>query len=133
MTKKVNRMGHQGDVFFQKLDMSDAEFDKLMKSGEASKIDVDEHNCTTVLKGEATNHHHVFRDNSAIELGFIRQEGNVQVMVARINKPANLEHYHVKEKALTKEHDTVMFPPGIYEFRSQEETSSDGILRPVVD
>ncbi len=111
MSKKVDDhkiAGHQGDVHFKYMATGD-----LTGVEGLEEVSLDEFEALTVVRGEATNHHHVIEDPSAVKLFKYRTSAEgLERYALQVNKPTRLIHYHVKNKELTGEHNAIDLKPG---------------------
>ena len=117
--------GHQGDVFFEDISHLMGEID--LSSLKLVKPDNDGE--TTIVMGEATNHHHRAR----CDVYEFSKMDNVSTYICHVKEAANLQHYHVKEKRETGEHDVIPLHKGLYIVRTQRQADLEGLLFPVVD
>lgn len=129
----IQSQGRQGDVLIRKVS------DDTPLEGEPVEFNEKE-NFLTVVKGEATNHHHGF--SKSVPVVFKGQNEAVNIFLVKITEPTEFQHFNVKTQQLTKEHSTQLLQPGTYEIRSQREGSStltsrgfqqQTLFRPAVD
>lgn len=126
--KTVDKMGHQGDVFFKRLgDIGEVSLDNL------EILNPDEDGTLTVVKGEATHHHHLFPKGANLEAYISGEQDGVKKFIVVIKEPTELQHFHVVKKELTKEHDTIKFSPGVYQFGTQRQTDWNNEIMRVLD
>jgi hypothetical protein len=123
--KKVQNMAHQGDVFMIRVS------DDITPNGKSLALKNGE---ITLVEGEATGHHHMFRNNADIA---IFEEAPISEKVknylVKVKKEAKFEHYNVNTKELTKEHDTIVVPAGNWVFGTQRELDHEGDLIRALD
>lgn len=96
----------------------------------------------TVIKGEATNHHHGFRDPDAASVWLISEQAGIRTYEMQVHKDTTFDHFHVVDKKLTGEHSSLELKAGIYEVKSQREGSFEitsrgfqqqKLFKPVID
>lgn len=129
--KQVSKLGHQGDVPFMKLDISEKTARRLAALGSA--VEADPHG-TTMLVGEGA-HVHAFADTEAVESFSLPSSDNVMraPKVTIVKRDTALDHLVPATKQLSGEHDSIKFLKATYLFGSQREADLDGQLRRVLD
>jgi ureidoglycolate hydrolase len=122
--------GHQGDVFFQDV-THDSHFLDFMAGGLGGLelVKPDEDGQTTIVKGEATHHHHRAQCTTYEAANM----GNFQAFICDANEDVHLEHYHMTKKKPTGEHSVVPWKKAKYLVRTQQQADLEGNLFPVTD
>ena len=115
--------GHQGDVYFQSIEGLDLDLSGL------PLVKPDEDGQTTIVEGEATHHHH----RAQADVYLAANMPTYKAYVCDVKEDAQLEHYHVKEKRATGEHNVIPLHKGMYIVRTQQQADLNGRLFPVAD
>lgn len=126
--KKVTNMGHQGDVFFTRLgDIGEVDISNL------ETLKRDEEGTLTLVQGEATHHHHLFPAEAKVDAYISGEKDGIKKFTVVIKEKTELQHFNVSTKKLTKEHDNIVFFPGVYQFNTQRQTNWENEVVRVLD
>ena len=114
-------MGHQGDVFFQRLSNEEVKALKPQLQKEPLQPQGGHGNSYTILEGEATGHHHMLQDVNPAAVTVYAAPPTEEGILRRIvetTEEIRLQHYNVLT-GQEADHTSITLPPGTYEFRSQ--------------
>ena len=119
--------GHQGDVFFQKIDDT-SKFELL------EEVSVSKDGGITLVEGELTGHHHQFREPEKAKVYLVKDETpGIKTFLVKIVDNTTLQHYDVNAKQLTKEHNDIPLPAGNYLVRTQRQMAANREIERALD
>src|SRR5689334_22338076 len=100
--KIVKRQGRQGDTLIDSA-VKTTGLDALIKKMGYKAITPNKDGFISLVEGELTNHHHGLMKTDVLEAYEVPTNTVIKYKLVKVRDNAEYQHYHTKNKTLTKE------------------------------